>query len=1057
MSLATKNRIHFLAAYFLAAFLLLSGVSVAFAQGVPAPAPAATVPASTAPPPAVVTPPPQPNPAPAAAASVPPSAIPVKIGSHGDYTRVVFDFPKLLAYHVKDKDGHVEMTFETKAAAAITGAKSSLIKNIIATPESDGMLKVDINLAGGSTIKHYRLKRKIILDVYASGAVPKPEPAAQSKVAQKASDDKTAPVPLVAAAPALTEAAPQPAKPVLTETPSALSDLSELAAAKLPADAPPEKPAPELAVTKPQGFQPDGPKTMPAIPTPPVTQESVDMGGATINLSSFSPMKLAVFERANALWIVTDASGGASLPSVSGPMAMFIAKPKVLKFEGATAYRYVLPRKLYPRVTKGNLSWEVSLTPEPPSAPEGLSSAKITVQFDPASRKAKLMAPLQGAGDALSFEDPEIGDTLYVVPTGRADQVVRESRRLADLEVLPAATGMVVRPLRDGIGVHPVNDFVLLTAPSGLAVTPEGMGAAVLIGEADDNPADDHDRLFDFPNWQQGGIKKLQENKQKLQEEIVAAPMPEDRTGALMKLATLYFANNFGQEALGVLSLVQSENPDIEKNPNFIAIRGAANAMSGHYKEALQDLSFPAIQQHPEVNLWIGFAAAATEQWHMADRSFPKNNRMLLQYPDNIAIPFTIYMAESALRLGRADTAKQLLDSIDMTSGTLDSQYQAAIDYLRGEAFSQGGQPDQAIALWQPVAKGLDRLYHTKASLSLARLLLQQKKITLKEAIDRVDSLRFAWRGDGLEVEILHTLGALKVQDNLILSGLQDMKQAAKLAESALNDPTRIKDDMRRVFYDLFVTDQSEKISPLEAVSIYDEFNSLMPDGAEGTAAVLNFADYLIRMDLLSRAAELIEAQIGNLPDEKVPAVGTKLAAVYLLDARPDRALDALKGTERTALTDKLREERSLLKARAQSQMNQTDAAISTLSALNSRNAQRLKADVLWRAQKWSAAAQAIDVLLPEQGKLISDDDAALVVNAAVAWKLAGNTDKLKEIRSKYDAAMAGKKLEATFGVVTRDGGASSLADRDSVLKIAGEVDMFRGFLDNYKAGTGGS
>ena len=111
---------------------------------------------------------------------------------------------------------------------------------------------------------------------------------------------------------------------------------------------------------------------------------------------------------------------------------------------------------------------------------------------------------------------------------------------------------------------------------------------------------------------------------------------------------------------------------------------GAANAMSGHYKEALQDLSLPAIQQRPEASLWAGYAAAATEQWHMADRSFPKSNRLLLQYPDDIAIPFTIYMAESALHLGHTDMANRLLDSINKTTAGEDPRYESAIDYLRG-------------------------------------------------------------------------------------------------------------------------------------------------------------------------------------------------------------------------------------------------------------------------------------------------------------------------------------------------------------------------------------
>ncbi|MCK5659000.1 MAG: hypothetical protein KAH96_03895, partial [Alphaproteobacteria bacterium] len=622
-----------------------------------------------------------------------------------------------------------------------------------------------------------------------------------------------------------------------------------------------------------------------------------------------------------------------------------------------------------------------------------------------------------------------------------------------DFEILPAQAGMVVRPLKEGLRVNPASDVVLLMSPYGLTVTPEGTGTPVLIGEVDEASDDDNNRLFDFPNWRQGGLKKMEDNKREIQEKILVASTTEERVALLMKMARLRFSNNFGQETLGILGLVRKENPKVEKNPDFIALRGAANAMAGYYREALQDLSLSSLQQYPEAQLWIGFAAAASEQWHMADRFFPKSNRLLLQYPENIAIPLTVYMAESSLRLGHTDTATKLLDSINMTSESLMPQYQAAINYLRGEVFSQEGEPDQAAEIWQPVADGLNRLYHAKASLSLTHLHLRQKKITLKEAIDQIDNLRFAWRGDGLEVKILRSLGSLKVQDNQILSGMEDMKQAAELADRLLDDSTPIRDDMKKIFSDLFAGNQIVRISPLEAISVYDAFSSLLPSGSEGVVASLSFADCLISMDLLERASWIIEDQIRiGIPDGKIAAVGAKLAAVYLLDAHPSQSLEALKVTERRGLTEKMREERILLKARAQSQLNQTAAAIGTLSTMDSRNARKLKANVLWRAQKWKEAAEAIEDLLPDAGKSLSEDEASLVVNAAVARKLAGNSDRLKELKDKYEAAMTGMKLSATFGVVTRDGGASALADRETMLKIAGEVDMFKGFLNNYKA-----
>jgi tetratricopeptide (TPR) repeat protein len=976
--------------------------------------------------------------------------VPVRIAHHGNFTRIVFEFPKLLAYHVKVTDGDALIDFDTNAVAAFAATKSPLVKSIREIPNSEGVLKVEIELAGGTTVKHYRLQRKVVVDVYSSAPPAKKKARPARVAAKKKSGQNAAPVKITA-----NTSVPSP-EPVSEPAPA-----PETAPAPSPEtdSVPAQETAPKEAVQEPLKTEAAEIKTEPPVPAAAVHgDEKVDdrapEATTEITLSFLAPSRLAVFERSSVLWVVSDFTASTATPPViTGPMAEFVAPPKTLRFEGGTAYRYTFPKKFYPRVEKQNLTWKISLLPEPYEPPPPV---EIKVEFDPTSRKAKLILPLKEAGNALSFEDPDVGDALYVVPTGKPDQVIRNVSYLTDFAMIPTVLGMVVRPLKDGLRVNPVHDFVSLTSPDGLTATPEGVGTPVLIGEADALSDDDNNRLFDFPNWRQGGLRMLWENRRKLQDEIVISQTPGERAGLLMKMAMLYFSNNFGQETLGVLELVLIENPDMEKNPNFIAMRGAANAMSGHFNEALQDLSYPPIQNNPEVNLWIGFAAAATEQWLMADRSFPKSNRLLLQYPDNIAIPFTIYMAESALHMGHTDTAKKLLDTINMTSEALAPQYQAAISYLRGETLSQDGKPEQAEEVWQPVANGLDRLYHAKTSLAMTRLLLQQKKISLKDAVERIDSLRFAWRGDGLEVEILHMLGALRIQNGQVLSGLQDMKQATDLADSLLNDSTPVRDEMKSVFSDLFVGGQASKLSPLEAVSIYGEFNTLLPAGLEGATATLGFADYLVSMDLLPKAAELIEDQIGiGMPEEKIISAGEKLAAVYLLDKRPQQALEALGKTERSNMTAKDREERGLLRARAQSQLNQTDAAIGTLSTMTSRNAGRLKADVLWRAQKWAAAAETIETLLPDAGRPISEEDASLVVNAAVARKLSGNVEKLKEIKEKFGAAMEETKLASTFGVVTREGGSSSLADRESMLKIAGEVDMFKGFLDAYKAGAG--
>lgn len=992
------------------------------------------------------------------------ASVPVRLGAHKDYTRIVFDYARLTAYRAGKSAGGIALAFDNPALLDLPQDREGMAMK--ASVES-GAARLDIALPAGSTFRHYRLGRKIVVDVYPG----KGKPVETAQVPPTAQKEETAPVSLL---PEEKTAAPPPAaKPETPQKETAKAEPQKTITAAEPRKAVTAAEQPKPAPQKPAQPEPKAEDVrkaieskMPAVPVPPVIvdeaqkpapaaaekEEAAQARAPTvITISTISPAKLAVFQRFGVLWIVADTEAvGAIAPSAAGPEAGLLGNARILKFKGGTAYRYTLPPGKHLSVARENLAWRVTLSAED-RQPAARNLVNI-VSDGAGTGKARLMAELKDTSKVLEMNDPVAGDTLHVVAAAEQSQRIDQRRLYADLEIIPAAIGMAVRPIADGIRVTRIEDFVLITAPGGLKATPGATAGPAAVDTPRSRP--DEARLFDFPNWRQGGIMQLQRNARLLLNEIAAAKDADARNALLMKLALLYFANSFGHETLGALRLVETDAPEMAKNPNFIALRGAAEAMAGHYAEALKDLSHPAIQQHGEVNLWIGYAAAATEQWRMANRAFPPDNYLLLQYPDSIAVPFTIYMAESRLRLGKTESAERLLASLDTMAGGFDAHYKAAVHYLKGEAARQRGNPEEAVRLWRPVAFGLDRLYHAKASLALASLRLQENLITVKEAIDTVDSLRFAWRGDGLEVQILHTLGLLKVKDKQYLAGLEDMQTAVRLADQLLDDSQPVKDDMARVFTGLFLKGGVKGISPLEAVSVYNGFSAYMPAGEEGAAATLAFADNLISMDLLGRAAQLLEEQVGSglVPPAKLPAVQNKLAAVYLLDRLPEKALETLKAAGDGNVAGELAGERMLLRARALSQLNRTDDAIAALSGAESRDALKLKADVLWRAKKWAEAAAVIEKLLPAAAARLDESAAQLVVNAAVAYKLAGDAKGLSGIRARYAGAMEATTLSATFGTITRSGGRSSLADRETLLRIINEVDMFKGFLETYKA-----
>jgi len=101
---------------------------------------------------------------------------------------------------------------------------------------------------------------------------------------------------------------------------------------------------------------------------------------------------------------------------------------------------------------------------------------------------------------------------------------------------------------------------------------------------------------------------------------------------------------------------------------------------------------------------------------------------------------------------------------------------------------------------------------------------------------------------------------------------------------------------------DTFVTrynkEGADAMPPLEALSLFYEFRDLVPLGRGGRPDDPYLADRLVKIDLLDRAAMLLDHQIRNrLQGEERSRVGARLAQVYLMNHLPDKALETLKTT----------------------------------------------------------------------------------------------------------------------------------------------------------------
>lgn len=941
----------------------------------------------------------------------------VRAANKDNYSRLVFDWKSGAGYSVKKEDNTLIVSFKKAAQASI--ADVSNVKNIgtISVLSSEGEpLKVSVAIPAESKFRDFKIGNRVIVDVYNSAGEPSREkaavtPKAETKEAIK-EEDKVFPEEKIA------------------EEPSP-DDLDEVDGDKIAAE---------------------GAK----IKTPLV-----------ITVSSTRNIGLAVFERAGYLWLVQDDPSLKIPPTISGPESEKLGQFEEIEIPSGKAYRMLKPEGTNFYGEGGGLLWRLVVTPNPRDKKPLRMETRDTKMVDGENRS--IFWPLLTARKVLDLKDPLVGDDIKIITVGDTGQTIGPARELVEMKILPSMIGMALVSKIDNLDINISDGGVSLSSGLGLAVSPLSDTASLVLKDDIEKEDAAYDRIknprdmlkiYDFSRWEMGGGEVLVENRRVL---MVAAANKHDNTRVedLITMAKLNLANDRGPEALGLLRVAEKELPGIEDTPEFLAIRGAAATLSGKYDEAIEDLAKPSIQQYGEINYWKAAALAGLEDWQQADKVMPMKLEVLAEYPSKIKQPVALALAEVSLRAGNVNIAERLLTMIEPDFSKMSVNRQSAWKYLKGEMERQVGNPEVAMDNWGQLLTGKDDYYRAKAGLSVTRMQLERKKITPVKAIDRLEGLRYAWRGDELETLINFRLGQIYIDNKDYLKGLFVLRNAVGLSPNS-KISEEVTDYMTDSFRKLFTDGTLDDVSPLDAVSIYDEFKELTPIGKEGDIFVQNLAERLVDVDLLGRASALLEDQMNyRVKGEDKAKVGIRLAAIRLLDDKPNEAITALNVAESTLKgfggSPALSAEIKMFRARALSKLGEGNKALSLLKGLkNTEKLARLRADIAWNGGLWNDAANAFQDLISFEGisktRPMEEYQENLVLNRAIALNLSGNRTALAKLREQYGDLMQQSEKVRIFEMVTRPRQLGLLEDRDSVMSLISEVDLFGGFLESYKS-----
>jgi hypothetical protein len=412
--------------------------------------------------------------------------------------------------------------------------------------------------------------------------------------------------------------------------------------------------------------------------------------------------------------------------------------------------------------------------------------------------------------------------------------------------------------------------------------------------------------------------------------------------------------------------------------------------------------------------------------------------------------------ADAGLGLGRLDLADAALNRMPKD---LDQKQALAAELAQARVMAGESRYDDAASHFVAVEKGGDEALAVQAIFHHTNAALKAGAITTPQAIEQLEKLRFRWRGDALELKTLRKLASLYFGRNQWRDGLKTLRVATQ--NFGGQDAARIaQDDMRGAFVNLYLKNGADKMKPVDALALFYDNLDLTPIGPDGDEMIRRMSDRLVAVDLLGPAANLLAYQVDKRLDGIAKAqVATRLAAVYLMDHKPDKAVATIRDSQITGLPDEELHQRLLLEARAFAALKQWDNALDLISVDQAADTKRLRADIYWESGNWAIAGQKAEEMLEARwsdAAPLSDSDRAEVMRAAVAYSLANDEASLARIRTHFAPKMKATPDANLFTVLSADIDQHGLAFRDAAARIA-SVDTLQAFMKDFNKRNSGA
>ena len=964
----------------------------------------------------------------------------VRAGEHPDYLRIVFDWPEQIVFDAALSDDALSVSFATPFNARFEQVESRLADYVGSPTISDDRMSVSLPLKAAFGLRQLQIDNRVVIDllkqppqpesVSASAAVPAEAPQAvvEPEVAAPDQPDNANAANAGDAAVASTQPSAEAQDTVAADNAKnevQQADKTREAVAELLADVT----AADIVTAAKQKIE----LRIRQIP-----------GGARISVPFTQDHAAAVFMRGKTLWAVFDAQADVDMSIMSLVSGNLMSRGRQVSHEDVTVLAFDVAAGTMVHVNRQQSVWQIDLVRNYVT-PAGVLQVVREPNAEPNGHV--LIKALSPKGP-FAINDPEAGDMIMVSPVLEVSHAVVTPRRYVDFEILATSQGIAIVPFSDQLAVEGKPGAITISTPLGLSMSnlvSRGIGKAAAESDSYSSPV-----FMDFANWRQGSSANFRTIRRQVSAEIQESE-GEKRGARRLMLARYYLSHGFAAEARGMLQLMAAEDSNADKDLYHQGLMGVAEYYMGRYADAREKLSHSGLRDDPHASLWRGAVFAQQQRWQKALENFDRGYGVIGKYNGDTVAELYLLMAEAAINRREFDRASREMQNLQPSE--LPIALESRLWLLRGLVAEGQGNSDDAIAAYNMAESRHYRPTEVPARLAKLELLGRLGSLSSEDTIDGLEKLRYAWRGDDIELRVLHALGEKYIDAKKYRNGLSVMRSAVTNFPDALRSK-QIAMRMGEVFSGLYLDGAADDLPPIKALALYYDFRELTPVGKDGDEMIRRLGERLVSVDLLAEAAELLDHQVRyRLAGAAKAQVAAQLAVIQLLDRQPEDALETIRRTRQTRLPQDLNVTRLLLEARALTEMEDYEYALDLIDGIETPEADLLRADIYWESENWTAAAGAMETVLGERWRVpasLTLVEQGQVMRASIAYALAGEQQALDALKGRYGPKMTMGRYAEAFDVLTQSPDASGVAFRQLASTIA-DIDTLQDFLANYR------